>query len=156
MKNRNKKNAFNEKKIILSAHESVRWTGPVYDFLKFFFEKGTSSVLLIEHPLLFLKETYVNSSYCENYKNAKLYRKYTAYHWKLPEAFLYIKDLIYTIVWPFYTKDSYDLFIGFNPLNAFAGIVLKKLGKVKKVVYYTIDYFTKRFENKLLKLLKIS
>lgn len=140
---------FNKKKVLLVAHESVK-VGPVYDFIQFFFEKGVPNLLLIEHPLLFLKEAYVNSSYCEYYKNGKLYQKHTAFHWKLPEGFLYIKDFIYTIVWPFYTRDTYDLFIGFNPLNAFAGIVLKKLGKVKKVVYYTIDYFTPRFENKFL------
>lgn len=150
MKNTDKNSAFKKKKFIITAHESVRWIGPVYDFLQFFFEKGTPNLLLIQHPLLFLKETYVNSSYCEYYKNGKLYRKHTAFHWKLPEGFLYIKDFFYTILWPFYTRDTYDLFIGFNPLNAFAGIVLKKLGKVRKVVYYTLDYFTQRFENKLL------
>ena len=45
---------------------------------------------------------------------------------------------------------KWDLFIGSNNLNAFAGVILKKIGIVKKTVYYTIDYDPQRFESKLL------
>ena len=44
----------------------------------------------------------------------------------------------------------YDVFFGSDNLNAFAGLMLKKMRVVKKVVYYTIDYFPTRFSNRLL------
>jgi glycosyltransferase involved in cell wall biosynthesis len=39
---------------------------------------------------------------------------------------------------------QYDLFIGANPLNALAGIMLRGLGKVKRVVYFFLDYTPER------------
>ena len=42
------------------------------------------------------------------------------------------------------------IFIGINTLNAFIGLVLKKLGKVDKVIFYTAEYSLNRFNNKLL------
>lgn len=47
-------------------------------------------------------------------------------------------------------KKSIDVFIGVDPLNAFYGIVLRKLGKVKTVIFYTADYATNRFSNSAL------
>jgi glycosyltransferase involved in cell wall biosynthesis len=42
------------------------------------------------------------------------------------------------------------VFIGVDPLNACSGILLRKLGKVKKVVFYSADYTKERFKNKFL------
>ncbi|MFC1804514.1 glycosyltransferase [Candidatus Omnitrophota bacterium] len=38
-------------------------------------------------------------------------------------------------------KTKFDIFIGVSTFSAFLGIILKKLGRVRKVVYYSIDYF---------------
>lgn len=48
------------------------------------------------------------------------------------------------------TKEKWDLFIGVNGLNALAGVILKRLGKVKKVIFYGVDYAPSRFENKMI------
>ncbi len=45
---------------------------------------------------------------------------------------------------------KFDLYIGSNNLNAFAGIVFKKIGLVKKVIFFTPDYSHSRFNNKIL------
>lgn len=47
-------------------------------------------------------------------------------------------------------KKTIDLYIGVDSLNAIVGIILKKIGKVKKIVYYTIDYVPQRFTNPIL------
>lgn len=47
-------------------------------------------------------------------------------------------------------KRRVKLFIGIDPLNAFSGIIAKKLGAVETVIFYTADYAYSRFENKLL------
>jgi len=47
-------------------------------------------------------------------------------------------------------KEAINYFIGIDPLNAFIGILLKKMKVVKKTIFHTPDYSEKRFENNLL------
>lgn len=47
-------------------------------------------------------------------------------------------------------KEPIDLFVGIDPLNAFFGLLAKKRGKAKKVIFYTADYAIKRFNNPLM------
>lgn len=44
-------------------------------------------------------------------------------------------------------KESFDIFIGLECINTLAGIILRKFGKVKKVIYYVSDYSPTRFGN---------
>src|SRR3989344_8307597 len=43
-----------------------------------------------------------------------------------------------------------DLFIGIDPLNALAGIILRKLHLIKKTIFYCVDYTPTRFHNKFV------
>jgi len=45
---------------------------------------------------------------------------------------------------------KFDLYVGSNNLNAFVGIILRKIRLVKKVIFFTPDYSRQRFKNKLL------
>lgn len=45
---------------------------------------------------------------------------------------------------------KYDLYVGYDNVNAFIGLILKKMGKVEKVIFMTVDYSHNRFKNKLL------
>lgn len=42
------------------------------------------------------------------------------------------------------------VFIGIDPLNALAGIIMKKLGFTGKTIFYCVDYTPTRFKNKFL------
>lgn len=42
-------------------------------------------------------------------------------------------------------KGQFDFFIGLESINTLAGIILKRFGKVKRVVYYVSDYAPDRF-----------
>ncbi len=42
---------------------------------------------------------------------------------------------------------SFDIFIGLESINAIAGILLRRMGKVKKVIYYVSDYSPLRYGN---------
>lgn len=44
----------------------------------------------------------------------------------------------------------YDLYMGSNNLNAFVGIILKKMGRVRRVVYFSPDWVVSRFGNEML------
>ena len=45
---------------------------------------------------------------------------------------------------------KYYLFMGSNCLNAFVGIILRKIGFVEKVIFFTPDYSQQRFKNRML------
>lgn len=47
-------------------------------------------------------------------------------------------------------KKHYDLYVGYDNVNAFIGLILRKMGKVNKVIFMTVDYSHNRFNNKLL------
>lgn len=59
-----------------------------------------------------------------------------------------LRDFLSCIDSAYKEKATYDYFIGLEAINAIAGIVLKKLGKVKKVIYYVSDYTPSRYPHK--------
>lgn len=44
-------------------------------------------------------------------------------------------------------RKNISLFVGIDPLNALFGILLKKMGKAEKVIFYTADYTPTRYNN---------
>ncbi len=62
----------------------------------------------------------------------------------------YARDFVLTIVLPFFLRKKFDFYVGSNPLDAFAGIVLRKLGFAQRVIFYKIDYVPVRFANPIL------
>lgn len=59
-----------------------------------------------------------------------------------------LRDFLSVIDFVIFDKKEVDLFIGFESVNALAGIFLKKLGKVKNVIYYVSDFSPKRYKSK--------
>lgn len=58
-----------------------------------------------------------------------------------------IRDFLSSVDFVFADRKRYDLFIGLESINALAGIFLKKLGLVKKVIYYVSDYSPSRYRS---------
>lgn len=139
------KNEIRGRKAIIVFHEAT--TGPGHDLRDFLLENGIGELLFVAHPLVFLPENFKKSSRFEFYKNGKLIEKKYAVHYSLPEPLLYIKDFLYTIFWSFKIRGVVDLFFGLGNLNAFAGLILRLLGKTRQSIYYVIDYIPNRFKN---------
>jgi len=135
-------------KAVIVVHEAT--TGIAYDLRDYLLKLGIQELLFISHPLLYLKENFKKSSRYELYRNGKLIKSKTAFHWILPEPLLYMKDFFYTIFWCMTINWKYDIFFGVDNLNTFSGYILKLLKLVDKVIYYVIDYVPQRFHNKLL------
>jgi len=141
----NTKLDLKNKNVLIVTHRSVMPCIPGDDLKKFLLNRGCSKILYVRHPLLLLKESCKLTSDGNYFVGGKITKSFKAFHFNLPEPVLYIKDFFYTLIWAFATKQKYDLYFGINNLNALAGIVLKKLGRVRKVVYYTIDLYPQRF-----------
>ncbi len=59
-----------------------------------------------------------------------------------------IRDYISVLFEGLRTKRTFDIFIGFEAINALSGVLLRALGKVTHVVYYVSDYSPKRYTSR--------
>lgn len=68
-----------------------------------------------------------------------------------PAPLRYITEIIGSIWYFIFNPKTWSsCYIGLDPLNAFTGVILKKLHVFKKVIFYTADYSKRRFSNRLL------
>lgn len=136
-------------RVVIAYHETL----PCYigeHIKEYLLEKYSMELLLIGHPLLENEESFKRSSRFEYYKDSKLVIKKNAFHWILPMPLLHIKDMIYTFVWCLNYQNKWDAFFGINNINVLVALLLRKMGKIRKVIYHPVDYGSTRFKNKFL------
>lgn len=121
-------------------------TGPAFFLEEYLLKKRVKKLLFIGLPFSYAKDPAPFYRYYEN-GNLIVQKKYRTF--PLPEVFLYMRDVFLTM-FIVLQKGSFDIFVGADNLNVFAGLLLKRLLKVKNVVFYTIDYVPQRFPNKTL------
>ncbi len=112
------------------------------DFLKV--KKAT--FLFVDHPLHPEKGTV---SVYASFRNGMQVTKETSPTFS-NTLLNYIWDLCTTIFYMAKSPQVFDIAIGVDNLNTLALIILRYFGKVKKVVYHTVDYTPNRFKNSLL------
>lgn len=86
------------------------------------------------------------------YKNGKISKKNKIWSLAKPAPLRYISQIVSTLYIFFFWREKKEklTFIGIDPLNAFVGIVLKKINRVEKTIFYTTDYSNKRFTNEFM------
>ena len=130
--------------------------GMVEPFVDYFSKISKEFVLIDEpHPgsdILMLRiEIYKNGKQTEIIKNSfwpsflKPILWLTNVH-KTQISFK-LRDFLSVLDYVIKSKRTFDLYIGFESINALAGVVLKKMGKIDKVVYYVSDFYPKRYKN---------
>jgi glycosyltransferase involved in cell wall biosynthesis len=65
----------------------------------------------------------------------------------------WIWDIILTLVWTLKSKRKFSACIAAGCVNVVAALILKRLGVVDTVIFYSIDYVPRRFKNTLLQIL---
>lgn len=133
-------------KYILSSH--IVSDGPS-QALRDYLIKNSRDFLWISHPL-FYKKGFKGSGFVNYLEGEKKKEKY----FKQLNLFLplkYLVELLLNILFVLRLKNhrQYE-YIGYDNLNAFGGVLLRKIGIVKKSVYYVVDYTPRRFDNSLL------
>lgn len=137
-----------EKSFFIATH--VYATGPAFKLEEYLVERNTPLLIFIGHPFSYAEDT---RSFLRIYKEGRLILEKKFIYWGGPDFGFYIKDLLLTIWWGvFYVRYTrkIDYFVGVDNLNAFAGYVMQKIGIVKSLIFYTIDYIPIRFENRIL------
>jgi len=83
------------------------------------------------------------------YEGSKIVNKNVLKVAKRVAPLRYITEVMVS-VWYFCFKQKVDVYVGVDPLNALAGIVLRYLHRVDTAIFYTSDYSPSRFNNKML------
>lgn len=133
-------------KIIISTHEYFKGSGQ--ELKEFLIRKKSKKLLYVAHKLFLASP---NISYAETYENGEISKKESSSELPKMQWLLYLRDAFYNLYYVLTSKGKYDYYIGINSFNAIFGLLFRFLGKVDKVVFFTIDYVMEdRFENKLL------
>ena len=135
--------------IIIISHAGLI-NGQIYDAVTNNFieilQKNKKSFIFIRHSM---EGSFPSTLYI--YKKGKNISNKKLFMFSKIAPIRYVSEIICTVIYLFfkeYKEKSY--FIGVDPLNAFTGLLLKKMGKINKVIFYTADYSKKRFSNKIL------
>lgn len=130
--------------VIIATHFFA--TGPSQE-LEDYLKNKVKTLVFIGHPLSASRE---QRSFYKLYVNGELMKEHAGNFLRLPELLSYFTDFIYNILWTIKARKKFDVFVGVDPLNSFAGIFLNRVKRSKKVILYTIDYVPKRFNNTFL------
>lgn len=101
-------------------------------------------VIQIEHPFI---ESADKNSVCVDLDTKK---KLHIGSLKLPFGGTYVLDVFTDIYFLLRTWPSYDLAVACDSLTFLSVLFFRKIGLVKKSVYYSIDFVEQRFQNKVL------
>lgn len=120
--------------------------GPA-EALENYLKQNYNEFLIIAHPLHI---SSLNNSIYKIHANGELQNINRYRIFKSSEVISYLQHFLLTLYILMKTKRKFNIYIGVDNLNAFAGILLKAFGLVNKVVFYVIDYTPRRFKSKSL------
>lgn len=133
------------KAIVISTHEFA--SGFAQYLEEYLSQNKIKNLLYIHHPLYLKSE--IKSGF-RRYENGELIKEYILNSKETSAIFSFTTSFLKNIFWVFESGKRWDLYIGSNNLNALSGLFLKKIGLVKKCVFYTVDFIPDRFTNKFL------
>lgn len=120
--------------------------GPPQDIRDYFLRK-VKYIYYIEHPFPSADD---KRSSLTIYENGYIIKQIFTPRLFGPQIFYYIAHILITIFFLQISKRTFDLCIALDNLNTLSVLPYKKLGKIKKLIFYTIDYIPERFPNKIL------
>ena len=134
-------------KVVFASHvatiEGKQYDG-IGDALKESLDEVYDEYIFVRHSMDGLIDSEIQC-----YKKRQLLGIHKLAVIKKPSPLRYISELIATI-WYFSFHESVGVYLGIDPLNALAGILLKRFHKAEKAIFYTADYSPSRFDNKIL------
>jgi glycosyltransferase involved in cell wall biosynthesis len=110
--------------------------------------KARSDVLgIIYHPFHYCSD---RRSIARKYVGGRLVSEKKRCGAALPGLATYFKDAFFSVFFFIGFLSRFETCVACDPLNGVVAMVLKRLGLIRRVVYYTIDWMPERFASKLL------
>lgn len=135
--------------VLILSHfykRTLKGGGPPQEIRNYFLPR-VNLISYIEHPFPYSDD---HRSSLSIYKNGKLEKQIFSFPVYGPGWIYYIMDFIFTAYFFLRVPLVYELCIALDNLNVVSILLFKKLGLIKKLVFYTIDYTPTRFVNKIL------
>ena len=130
--------------VLIVSHVSS--TGPAHELERYLAPRARR-LLFIGHPLRAAEE---RRSFAHiRLPDGGVRRRGSLPAWLGSEAVSTPIHVCLTLWWGWRAPKA-DLYIGLGGVNAFCGLLLRAAGRVERVVFWTIDYVPRRFENRLL------
>lgn len=136
-------------KIIIATHEM--FYGVPHALRDYLLNKRIKKLTFIGHSLIDQVVDQRKSSIAVYEKGKQVYEKHVAQN--VHGILSYIFDFFLTTYWIIKQREKYDIFIGVDALNSISGLLLKKIGKVERVIFYAMDFHPSRFSSRLLNFL---
>lgn len=130
--------------VVIASH--VFATGPALE-LESYLKSKTKSFFFIGLPFASRVDKRQFTRY---YKKGDLVGESFGFRIQLPSLFKYLQDAFYIGLKTLLFPEKINLFVGSDNFSAYIGLIFKMLGKIDKVVLYTIDYIPSRFKNPVL------
>jgi len=125
-----------KRNIVIVTHKNL--THPDDELVVYLNDKKYTNVLHICHSFY---EVPNRKSYYLWYKNGKIYREKSLFDFKqFSEPVVYLKEIVYSFFWVLTSGIIWETYIGMDGLCVYVGNILRKIGKVKKTVYWAIDF----------------
>ena len=122
--------------IVIVAHKFL--TQPDDEMVVYLNNQKTNTVLHIMHSF---SDAPDRCSYFRLYEKGKLIKECRGKDYSyLPEPILYVKELLLTLQYVYRSKVIFDTYIGMDGLCVVFGRILKFLRRVKKVIFWSIDF----------------
>ncbi|MHB9028914.1 MAG: glycosyltransferase [Candidatus Latescibacterota bacterium] len=115
-----------------------------------FLRGQASSILYIRHPFPDAKQIPLNTTTVEYGPEGGIVRERIAPPVRGNALLFYLKDCILSVWYVLRSGRKYDLYAGSDNLNTLAGIILRTLGRVRRVAYYVIDFTPVRFPGRVM------
>ena len=131
----------------ITVYSHFENTGACEELRDWLRREKAGDVTYIAFPFLRSRSHRVEVEHFGSGRNESL-RSLTGF--KKPAPLSYIKDFIYALIYGIRFARGSDVLVAGDSLLAVAGVVLRRLGIVRKVVYYMIDYTPVRFGNSLI------
>lgn len=135
-------------KISVFSHDIEGTTSACAGLIGYLTKNKVRSLTVCQFPFQYSVDGSIK---IRRYKQGKLVKEHRSLiKFYKPEYFSYVKDIILGVIYGLKFCRASDLFIGTPNILVLVGLILKKIGVVKKVVYYQIDYTPIRYKNRFL------
>ncbi len=135
-----------DKKIVIFSHYAT--TGACEELCEWLKQEGIRELIYVAFPFGPCRDRFIR---VESYRHGKRsHVRHSLFRLKLPEPFAYVKDMVYAFYYTLKFARQADVFVAGDNLLALAGIMAQKLARVKRTVYYMIDYTPTRYANRFL------
>ncbi|HDT15097.1 MAG TPA: hypothetical protein ENN55_02695, partial [Firmicutes bacterium] len=127
---------------VVEAGHITEVYGPV-QALRNYMKKRAGDFVFVTHPFSY---TGIDGTRVEHYENGKNIKTEKGHKRSKNQMLQWARDFFFNNKF-LKEKGKTGLFIGVDNLNALSGIIMKKRGRIDKVVYYIIDHMDRRFKN---------